>query len=396
MQKPRLRLKQALIAVLLCGLSQTSMADAPQDPKHDPGFSLQLYRQLASVEKGNVACSPFSLSAALAMVYCGSRTQTSTEFESVAGFSASSVQSLGAACQEYNQVQPTGSLQITNFVWPSFRFKIQQDYTKMLSQTFASRVQPLDFSTDAARATINKQVAAATQNLILQLIPAGVLDSSTDLVLTNTIYLKCKWDKPFDPNATRPARFHSGKSSRPCNLMHQLDNFGYYEDSKVQVAQLPYAGKRFEMLVVLPRPEVDLRKIERDLDSKTYQTWVQELSHEKLSLSLPRFKVASNLSLERPLMELGLRRIFSSTEADLSGIATGKGLHVSRVLQQAVIKADEMGTTAAAATAVAMTRGMSKITPFVADRPFLFAIRDSHNGQILFLGRVEQPDAAVD
>jgi serpin B len=67
------------------------------------------------------------------------------------------------------------------------------------------------------------------------------------------------------------------------------------------------------------------------------------------------------------------------------------------VLHEALVEVDEEGTRAVAATAVMMeaTMALPGEPPFVpefrADRPFLFLIRDTKSGAILFLGRVLDP-----
>src|SRR5438093_661901 len=62
----------------------------------------------------------------------------------------------------------------------------------------------------------------------------------------------------------------------------------------------------------------------------------------------------------------------------------------------AVVKLDEKGTEAAAATAVVMApagAAMPSKPPieFRADHPFLFFLRDVRSGTILFMGRVSDP-----
>ena len=59
---------------------------------------------------------------------------------------------------------------------------------------------------------------------------------------------------------------------------------------------------------------------------------------------------------------------------------------------KATITVDENGAEAAAATGVGVGT-TSTPQPFVADRPFLFAIYDHVSGSILFLGRVVNPSA---
>ena len=57
------------------------------------------------------------------------------------------------------------------------------------------------------------------------------------------------------------------------------------------------------------------------------------------------------------------------------------------------VAVDEQGTEAAAATAVIMelTAVPNDAPSFIANRPFLFLIRDTQTGLILFMGRIVDP-----
>jgi len=71
----------------------------------------------------------------------------------------------------------------------------------------------------------------------------------------------------------------------------------------------------------------------------------------------------------------------------------GRDLYVSAVAHKAFVAVNEEGTEAAAATGVTMVDGLPAPLPvFRADHPFLFLIRDKHNGSILFWGRVTDPN----
>ena len=78
--------------------------------------------------------------------------------------------------------------------------------------------------------------------------------------------------------------------------------------------------------------------------------------------------------------------------ADFVGIcANSLYLYVSKVIHKAFVEVSEEGTEAAAATAVFVGFGscMKMIPEFNANHPFLFLIRHSEIGAILFLGRVK-------
>jgi serpin B len=95
------------------------------------------------------------------------------------------------------------------------------------------------------------------------------------------------------------------------------------------------------------------------------------------------------------LAAMGMPLAFDPNRADFSGITTQEQLYISKVVHQANISVDEKGTEASAATAVqieAQALPARQVTLHV-DRPFLFAIRGTNTGAILFLGRVVDPSA---
>lgn len=92
---------------------------------------------------------------------------------------------------------------------------------------------------------------------------------------------------------------------------------------------------------------------------------------------------------------LGIEDIFAG--ADLSGIAGAPGqLVATAFVHQAVVKVNEKGTEAAAATAMGISESSVPAPPplhLVVDRPFLFWISETATGAPLFLGVVTDPSA---
>ncbi len=123
---------------------------------------------------------------------------------------------------------------------------------------------------------------------------------------------------------------------------------------------------------------------------------------EKLvSLSLPRFKAGFVTELTKPFEKAGIKLAFSK-EADFSGMTVAEAkpgsIVINQIRHRTVIEVTEEGTEAAAATAVAMTRGIANLArpkpePFIADHPFLFYVIDNGSGAILFQGRLSDPGA---
>jgi serpin B len=104
-----------------------------------------------------------------------------------------------------------------------------------------------------------------------------------------------------------------------------------------------------------------------------------------------RAAISWNRSLNAPLQALGMRTAFEP-QADFSALTRSEALFISLVQHEAFIDVNEAGTEAAAATAVAMTRSAGFMPAvFRADRPFLFLLRDTESGLVLFMGRLARP-----
>ena len=115
----------------------------------------------------------------------------------------------------------------------------------------------------------------------------------------------------------------------------------------------------------------------------------------RVEVKLPRFEVNTSLSLKQTLSKLGMARAFSDS-ADFSGMsAMDKTLKIDEVVHKAVLKVDEQGAEAAAATGVIV--GVRSAMPprevrrFNVNQPFLVAILDKPSGAVLFVGRVNEP-----
>jgi serpin B len=146
------------------------------------------------------------------------------------------------------------------------------------------------------------------------------------------------------------------------------------------------------MTIIVPD---DLAGFERDLDAARFAQITSALQTTSVDLTLPRFKIETKSELSSALATLGMPLAFDQDRADFSGITTQERLYISKVVHQANIAVDEKGTEASAATAVVMAAMASPAQPVTlhVDRPFLFAVRDTRTGAILFLGRVVDPSA---
>ena len=170
--------------------------------------------------------------------------------------------------------------------------------------------------------------------------------------------------------------------------MRQTGKFDYFSDDQMQIVRLPYGAKRTNMVLVLPKPEVQIDEFARGLDAKQWAKMTHPLMSREGSIVLPRFKLEYEIKLNDLLSAMGMEIAFSD-QADFSGLFVKDNAYISAVKHKAFVEVNEEGTEAAAATAVVMAKTLS-LGPgpfrFIADRPFFYTIQDGETGAILFMG----------
>ena len=332
-------------------------------------------------------------------------------------------------------------LTAANALWCDNRSQLLPTFLASLDRHYGTGGANLvDFrgNPEGARTTINGWVADRTERRITDLIPAGCLTSDTRLVLTNAVWFRGEWKDPFDADRTQDAVFTGPRGqTTTVRLMHDGWRAGvpyaaftgtgeYFEtpvkvpadgsvkvptypgDDGFQVVELPYKGGELAMVVLLPRRHDGLGGLEGLLTAERLPTWLAKLERRDVDTALPRWRQRRDIRLRETLSTLGMARAFVAPSvgggAQFEGIdgATdpAQKLFLGDVVHQAFVEVTEKGTEAAAATAVLMAPGaavpprveMVPFTPvFRADRPFVYLIRDTRSGAILFVGRVLDP-----
>ncbi len=380
-------------------------ADLDELVRGNSTFAFDLYHALRD-EEGNLFFSPYSISAALAMTYAGARGGTEQEMADALSFflpqeklhPAFNALDLSLAQQEEPVEEEGGEvfqLSIANSVWGQKDFEFLAPFLDTLAEHYGAGLRLLDFinEPEQARETINAWVSDQTEERIPELIPQGVIDDLTRLVLTNAIYFNASWLVPFPEENTQEGTFRLLDGSEvQVPMMSLSEMLRYGEVDGVQAVRLPYTGGAFSAYVLAP-PEGGFESFEAGLDAETLDAVIAGMDDAQLALTMPKFEFESSFDLNDTLSELGMPSAFTG-EADFSGMDGRRDLFISDVIHKAFVSVDEAGTEAAAATAVVMR--LTAAPPgaeMVVDRPFLFLIRHDPTGTILFAGRVVDPTA---
>lgn len=367
-------------------------------------FALDLYETVCGMqESGNIFFSPYSISSALGMTYAGARGHTAVEMAEVLHFTLP-VEAISRAFHSLTETLSSGdlsgaeygspfTLSISNGLWVQDGFSLLDEYVAEVTRHYNAAVRNLDFINDSegSRETINEWVAESTLNRILDLIPPGVLKEDTRVVLTNAVYFKASWRKPFDERSTNDAPFVLADGSTiDIPMMNQTGFFRYVATEGCKAVELDYAEGNASMLILLP--DGDVEEFRQEFSADMLETIRRRLSLCNVSLSMPGFEFSQSMQLSQMLKILGMEAAFGSG-ADFSGFTGSPDLFISEVLHKAFVKVDEAGTEAAAATAVVM--GLTAIptqpVQMNIDSPFMFFILDRESGSILFMGRIMDP-----
>jgi len=373
------------------------------DPRLTPAmnaFSTAAYNQLSGGDR-NLILSPFNIATALSMVLAGARGQTAEEIQSVLHlhYDPTYDVAVGTLLTDLTKAgnTPGNELHTANGLWVQKGFAIQPAFQDTLTNNYQAPPTLLDFiaNPEAARSQINRWTEEHTKEKIKSLFPAGSLDAQTRLVLTSAIYFYGKWQDPFAISHTQPASFtQPAGAATQANFMNQTSHFGYTETASAQILEMPYAGSGIAFDVLLPKTVTGLPGLEKSLTPESLAGWLGNLANRNVQVSLPKFRVDSEFSLRQGLSAMGMPIAFNS-KADFSGIDPKRGLEISEVVHKAFVDVSERGTEAAAATGVAVRAAAMRMPEpavvFRADHPFLFLIRDTRTGVVLFIGRLTNP-----
>jgi serpin B len=373
-------------------------ADLAAVVRGDNALAFDLYARLRGKD-GNVYFSPFSVVTALCLASASARGDTAAEIARALHLELGPDRLHPARAALLARLVGGGKqrpyrLSIANALWLQRGYGFREDFLKLAHDHYGAAPREVDFARDpdAARRAINAWAQRQTGGKIKDLFGEGAVSPETRLALANAVYFKGDWDQQFKRNHTRDGDFQAGNAGKVrVPLMHQTATFPYLQADGLQLLELPYAGQELAMMILLPRKADGLAQLEESLSAGRLAGWVGQLRGRRVEVVLPKFRTACAYSLRGPLEALGVRAAFRPWAADFSGLSGQEGLYLGASVHKAFVDVHEEGTVAAAASAFENRASDSDDPLFRADHPFVFLIRDTRTGCVLFLGRVVNP-----
>ncbi|MGQ0812961.1 MAG: serpin family protein [Gemmatimonadota bacterium] len=349
-------------------------------------FAFDLLRETAAAEttKPNLMISPLSVSLALGMTLNGAAGSTFDAMRGTLAFGDLKPPEINAAyrglMQQLQARDPKVEWRLANSIWYDNEFNAYSTFVDTVRHYFGAEVQQLDFTSALAPQTISRWAEERTGGRIKELIKE--ISSDEVMFLVNAVYFKAPWTTPFEPDATRDAPFTRANGSRVDVKMMSVDaGFRHISNADVKAVEMLYADSAYSMVLWQGAAPTEAQ----------WTSTLDAMKPGRVMLRVPKFKFDYDVDMKPSLSTLGMGVAFSRSAADFSRIApVPPRIFITRVKHKSFIDVHELGTEAAAATAVGV--GIVSMPPeLVFDRAFFFAIRERSTGAVLFAGRVDLP-----
>jgi serine protease inhibitor len=407
----------AILAAGLCGLTTSCERQNNDDPPGDPvpidltlkqkevveaanEFAFDLFAPMVTEEKGgeNIMISPFSITSALSMTLNGAAGETFEAMRSALCYDGKTIDEINATylklMEEMVPVDPRVVMEIANSAWVEEQFTPKQAFIDALVEWYLAEVKDIDVNDPGAVKMVNDWIAEKTHDRIQDMLSS--LPDNLAMLLVNAVYFKGKWRHQFDKDDTDDRPFYvTPDAPVDVPMMYQKENFAVAGTANATLVEMPYGQGNYSMVVMLPDEGVSLAEAAMTLNPGDWTEWMGYLSGgtREVELYMPRFKYEYKRSLGADLAALGMDIAFDPYHADFSNLSDIQ-LYITEVLHQTFIENNEEGTEAAAATIVIIgATSVGPITPQVINinRPFLYFIRETTTGTIVFMGQVTNP-----
>lgn len=406
----RKALYTALIAVVAsCGTTRNKVASTIQNSDLENGgtnitatdnvvatensfWGELLGEACREMDKENICLSPLSAQFAMAMVANGAEGKTRTEIldaMQLGNNANANSRKLLDDISEKTVWNEHGDIRIANSIWIKDGFDVRQKFVETNKEFFDALVEKAEFNQETVN-RVNEWCKENTNGKIPTILDR--FNDSDRMLLINALYFKAAWSKPFQERNTTDKKFTTERGEEiEVPMMMMRSNEQFYKDDVVSMVTKNLQGG-YSMLFILPGEGVKCDEA-AEYVAKDFDTFLKNMEVKDVSLSLPKFTTDFGMSLKNTLANLGIKRAFGG-KAQFGGISD-EALYISDVVQKTYINVNEKGTEAAAVT-VAVTGLLSmrppKIEVITFDRPFIYAIVKNSGNEVLFAGKVGNPN----
>lgn len=345
----------------------------------------------------NKVYSPFSILCALKMLSEGANGRTKEQIDTI-------IKNFDLTT--YPNIDSVFSLANAIFIQNNYAGCVRDDYKNLLMREYDASVV-YDLFQNAEH--INDWISKKTFGIIPKMLSDDKVSAYVKVVLVNALALDMEWSFPFDSFCTSGCEFYlSDGTSMNATTMYQKDVSYYVNDfvTAVQLSLKEYENMKLEFVAIMPEKS-NLFDYVMNFSKDDFDDIIDNINNSKpfgpAHLYIPKFSFEYDLNLKNDLNQLGITDVFDDKRSDLSNMCdihkTDDNLFFDNAYHKAKIDFTEAGIKAAAVTVFSAMATASasakKVTPIIIhiNKPFLYFIRDSFTGQILFVGTVYKPNS---
>ena len=353
--------------------------------KVDYKFTLNFIKEVDKNRKDNYLVSPYSVEIALNMLRDGTSGDSKKQIEDALGN------------RVINNLSVNKNIKIANglFVKDLYKKDISNKYVKGLKNDYSADVIYDEFKTPKV---INDWVNNKTDKMIPVLLDQ--VDSNFVLAIVNALAINEEWENSFECEKTIKDTFTKKDGSTiKVAMMNGTNNGTYFETDNAKGVVLPYKSKNekegLEFIAILPN---DIDSYINNLNEKELKAIdsYKGNSESELRIALPKFSYEYDLQdFMKVLQSMGIKDVFNPGAANLSAMfKKDNDFYVSEAIHKTHIELDEKGTKAAASTAFVISKNdaAGDYVSIRFDKPFVYIIRDKKTKEILFFGKVLEPN----
>ncbi len=358
-------------------------------------FAVRLMQSTLDENKKNSLVSPLSVIVALGMTANGANGETKEEFEKLFGFSVDEANAYLYTLAHSLYNGDGAKVELANSIWfgKDGRIAVHDDFLQINKNYYDAQAYEEDFFSQKTVDKINKWVSKHTDKMIDQIIDS--IDPDTVMLLINALVFDALWSKPYENFQCQKGTFNAyDKSKSDATFMRSEETL---IRTKNAIGFRKYYKNGYEFVAMLPDGDVIdyVNSLTGDELGKILSGKQNDYGY-RAKAYLPKFEYDYDVSLYKALESMGLKKAFSSSEADLSGIGSSPwgNLYIGDVLHKTHIEMTQAGTRAAAVTAVEIlaesVAGPKKLVDVKLDRPFVYYIVDCNTSLPIFMGVVTE------
>ncbi|KAG5199900.1 hypothetical protein JEQ12_006379 [Ovis aries] len=361
------------------------------------GLAFSLYQAMAKDQAvENILLSPVVVASSLGLVSLGGKAATASQAKAVLSAEQLRDDEVHAGLGELlrslsNSTARNVTWKLGSRLYGPSSVSFAEDFVRSSKQHYNCEHSKINFRDKrSALQSINEWAAQTTDGKLPEVTKD--VERTDGALLVNAMFFKPHWDERFHHKMVDNRGFMVTRSyTVGVTMMHRTGLYNYYDDEKekLQMVEMPLAHKLSSLIIIMPHHVEPLERLEKLLTKEQLKVWMGKMQKKAVAISLPKGVVEVTHDLQKHLAGLGLTEAIDKNKADLSRMSGKKDLYLASVFHATAFEWDTDGNPFDQDIYGREELRSPKL--FYADHPFIFLVRDTQSGSLLFIGRLVRP-----